>query len=363
MSEYKKSPIIIDHNRVWRIYSGGKLLDEFCGSTEGEDSFFPEDWLASVVEANNLPRENQPEREGLSTVCGSDGEFLKDIIEQNASEILGDDHLNRYGKNMGFLVKLLDSAVRLPIQVHPDKAAAKKLFSSDYGKTEAWYILGGREIGGEKPYILIGFKEGIKADDWESYFEKQDISAMENVLHKVYVKPGDLFLIKGGTPHAIGPGCFLLEIQEPTDYTISVEKKAPDGSVVPDFLCHQGIGFDKMFSCFHYDGDNLENTLKKYKIIPKTELKDENNDIQNLITYEHTPAFSLKLINVKGSYVLRENKRARILVVISGTAKFRHQEMTTHIKRGDIIFLPAEIKNVKIFSDEIQLIECFPPEI
>lgn len=118
-----------------------------------------------------------------------------------------------------------------------------------------------------------------------------------------------------------------------------------------------------MFSCFHYDGDNLENTLKKYKIIPKTELKDENNDIQNLITYEHTPAFSLKLINVKGSYVLRENKRARILVVISGTAKFRHQEMTTHIKRGDIIFLPAEIKNVKIFSDEIQLIECFPPEI
>lgn len=57
---------------------------------------------------------------------------------------------------MGVLVKFLDSAERLPIQVHPDKEKAKILFHSGYGKTEAWYILDGRKIHGENPYNSDG---------------------------------------------------------------------------------------------------------------------------------------------------------------------------------------------------------------
>ncbi len=66
-------PLRMAENRVWRIYLGGKLLDELRGVT-GSDGYFPEDWLASVVQANNPDREEKPDREGLSRVELPDGE-------------------------------------------------------------------------------------------------------------------------------------------------------------------------------------------------------------------------------------------------------------------------------------------------
>lgn len=158
-----------------------------------------------------------------------------------------------YGGQLGVLVKALDSSERLTIQVHPDRRAAQKLFQSAFGKTEAWYILGGRVINGEDPYILYGFKPGMTREKWEQLFWDQDIEGMLQSLNKIKVEPGQVFIVEGGMPHAIGSGCFLLEIQEPTDYTIRVERMTPSGREIAEFMCHQGIGFDRMFDCFHYD--------------------------------------------------------------------------------------------------------------
>jgi len=47
-------------------------------------------------------------------------------------------------------------------------------------------------------------------------------------------------MIYGGVPHAIGSGCFLMEVQEPTDYTMRVEKMTPGGMTMSDELIHQG---------------------------------------------------------------------------------------------------------------------------
>ena len=358
-----KRPIKLRSNRVWRIYSGGKLLDEFCGVVPGIDGAFPEDWLGSVVEANNMPREGQPLREGLS-VSADTGEYLKDLIAAHPEELLGSKHIAEVGTDLGVLVKFLDSAVRLPIQVHPDKLAARELFDSAYGKTEAWYILGGREIDGEQPYILMGFKEGVTRKQWQRYFDEQDIAGMENSLHKIPVSPGDVFLVRGGTPHAIGPGCFLLEIQEPTDYTISVEKKAPDGSTVPDFLCHQGIGFEKMFECFHYDTQNREKTLESCKLHPSCIAEDENVKAERLIDSEQTPAFSLNKLAVKESYHYPADGQAAILAVVGGAGKIVSPAGTVSLRQGDSVFMPAESENVLLVSDgaeDLVILECLPP--
>ena len=73
-------------------------------------------------------------------------------------------------------------------------------------------------------------------------------------MHCIEVHKGDTVLIQGGVPHAIGAGCFLAEIQEPTDYTVRTERITPSGLKVADTMCHQGLGFQKMFDCFHYEG-------------------------------------------------------------------------------------------------------------
>ena len=87
---------------------------------------------------------------------------------------------------------------------------------------------------------------------------------MLSCLHKVPVKKGDTFIIRGGVPHGIGAGCFLVEIQEPTDYTIRTERVTPSGLPVADAMCHQGLGFEKMFDCFDYQGYSLAELQKKY---------------------------------------------------------------------------------------------------
>ena len=366
VTEFTKRPIKLKSNRVWRIYSGGKLLDEFCGIYPGTDGAYPEDWLGSVVEANNMPRDGQPLREGLSIADDGSEAYLKDQIETNPELLLGKEHCRQLGDNLGVLVKFLDSAVRLPIQVHPDKATAQRLFHSDYGKTEAWYVLDGRCINGEQPYILMGFKEGVTQEQWKQYFDDQDISGMENSLHKIPVSPGDVFLVRGGTPHAIGPGCFLLEIQEPTDYTISVEKKAPDGALVPDFLCHQGIGFDKMFDCFHYLAQNREQTLQSCKLTPNLVLNNGQVQIEHLIDSKHTQAFSLNKITIQENYDYPSGGRAAILAIIEGTGKIVCHDETILIKRGDSVFMPSDMENVSFIPNpgtKMTMLECLPPAL
>ncbi len=259
----KKQPMLLDNPRAWRSYLGGALLDELHGAPAGSGvvGHFPEEWIASAVQAVNPGREDVLE-EGLSHVLtvndatphSAAHPTLKSLIAADPAAMLGAEHVAKFGAQMGVLVKLIDSAERLTIQVHPDKTKARELFQSDYGKTECWHILGTREIDGETPCVYFGFKEGITREKWEALFFAQDIPAMLNCLHRCPVQVGDTIFIEGGIPHAIGAGCFLVEIQEPTDYTLRTERTTPSGFAVADALCHQGLGFDAMFDCFDYTG-------------------------------------------------------------------------------------------------------------
>ncbi len=350
-------PLKMLENRVWRIYLGGKLLDELRGG-EGNDGYFPEDWLSSVVIANNPERDGKPEREGLSAVMLENGKtaYLKDLIDAAPEDFLGKEHIARFGVNFGVLTKFLDSAERLPIQVHPDKSAAMRLFNSQYGKTEAWCILGGREINGEEPYILLGFKEDVSPEILRGLFDRQDIKGMEALMHKIPVKAGEVYIIEGGTPHAIGPGCFLLEIQEPTDYTISLEKCNTLGEKLPDFLCHQGLGFDKMFECFKYIKYSQEGLLSAFRLEAKT--IDENTT--QLISYDRTPCFALNRLKIKGSLISKCINTPYALAVVEGCGRVGDIE----VKSGDCLFVPATAKDFEIESSgsgELIMLQCLPP--
>ena len=350
-------PLKMLPNRVWRIYLGGLLLSALRGEPDG-DGYFPEDWLASVVTANNPPRPDAPENEGLSRVQTADGiAYLRDLIEADPEGYLGKAHVAALGAHFGVLTKFLDSAERLPIQVHPDKQAARTLFHSDYGKTEAWYILGGREIDGEAPHILLGIREDVTRETLRALFDRQDIEGMAALMHKIPVQPGDVFLIEGGTPHAIGPGCFLLEIQEPTDYTISLEKCNTLGEKLPDFLCHMGLGFDKMFDCFHYVRHTLPELEAKFKLIPHELERGDNHVYTELISYERTPMFSLRRLDVTGKVVRSTQDRASALAVTAGKGAVSG----VSVRQGECLFVPAGASDY-IVEGNLTLLECLPPQ-
>lgn len=348
-------PIKLLPASAWRSYLGGKMIARVHGKI-AEDDHFPEEWIMSTVRARNIGREDIVE--GLSMT--PDGVSLGDLIEQNPNGMLGKAHIDRHGQTVGVLLKLLDAAVRLAVQVHPNVEKAKELFNSQFGKTECWHIIDKREINGEKPCIYLGFKEGVTREYWKEMFDTQNIEGMLDCLHKFDVEIGDTFLIEGGQPHAIGMGCFLVEIQEPTDYTIRTERASAAGGMVPDVACHQGIGFEKMFDCFDYNGKSKEETFKKWHIEPKvTEL--DGAKVTELIGYDATEMFKMEMIEVKGGYTVKTTDVFSGLYVLENDCQLNGQT----VLQGEQFFIPADCEDFEIKANQktVKLLRFYGPKI
>lgn len=358
------SPILLDNAQAWRTYQGGKLIQELHNIPNAVDSSFPEEWIASTVTARNAGREHIV-NEGLSFLKDDSTISLKDVIAASPSDFLGLKHASITNDETGVLIKLIDSCERLSIQVHPNKEKAKALFGSDYGKTECWHILGGRKINGENPHIYFGFKPGITEEYWKNLFYTQDIDEMLNCMHKFYVNPGDTFLINGGIPHAIGAGCFLAEIQEPTDYTIRVERQASSGLKIADEMCHQGIGFEKMFECFDFQGYSEEETKKRWFIKPVKIEENEQALVEELVGYRDTACFKMHKISCENDLNLALNESFSVLYLLEGSCRLEYNNQNISIVSGSQVFLPAQLKKLKIISTHstCKMLHCFGPEI
>ena len=320
--------------RVYRAYYGGENIDRLTGVENPQITRFPEDWIASVTTAFNPGR--SVENEGLSQT--SDGVYLKDIIQQNKEMMIG----NR--ENMSLLFKLLDSDERLVIQVHPTVEFAKKHFNSEYGKTECWYML---NDGG---HVYLGFKPGITKEYMKELFEKQDVEAMLDALHHFEVNKGDFIFVAGGVPHAIDAGCFMAELQEPTDLMVIPERVTPSGVELSDIKLHCGLGFEKMFDCFIYDGQDRETVYNKYFIRP---VKLDDN-IKVIADERITDKFRLYEIEVNDEYTYIPGSYC-VGILIEGSGFVND----VYVKEGERFFVPENEKKICI-KGNLKMLVCKP---
>lgn len=152
----------------------------------------------------------------LSFLDGDESKLIYDNKEVNINEFIKSEPINKYinPKIQNLLIKLIDSAQSLSIQVHPSDEYALK-YENSLGKTEMWIILDAKEGS----YINLGFNQNVKKEDFPELIKDDSILSY---LNKIYVKPGDIYLIKPGTIHAIGEGITLLEIQESSKLTYRV---------------------------------------------------------------------------------------------------------------------------------------------
>ena len=113
-------------NRVLRLYLGGSGIDKLCGKEPAVDNRYPENWIASCIEGNG--RAYHSPGHGISKIrLGNETVSFPEYLAAYAEELLGERHLRRYGANPAVLVKLLDSAEQLPMQVHPTKEDARQI--------------------------------------------------------------------------------------------------------------------------------------------------------------------------------------------------------------------------------------------
>ncbi len=348
-----KKPLFFASNRVWRCYLGGKLLDQFIGNDNAVDANFPEDWLASVTRADNGEQQQLPD-EGLSLIRGTKTLFA-DLLKNFPTEALGPDNAD----GLGVLCKFLDSAIRLPIQCHPDREFSRKHFNCEHGKTESWLILSTREINGEPPYILLGFKPEVTPEQFRRAVMAQDIPAMMACLHKFPVLPGEVYFIPGRIPHAIGPGLMLLEVQEPTDLVIQPERQIEKITLTEQQMW-AGLEHDTAFSCFDYCGQTPEELLVRLKLCPKLSLCGKSSRLESLIGSVHTDCFTVDRLTVQGEHDLELDAPWYLGIVTSGQGMVCGIDEQP-LRRGDSFFVSHQIsslsyKNTGTASLEIHLI-------
>lgn len=342
-------PIFFERNRVWRVYTGGRLFSDFFGES-AEDGFYPEEWVCSCVKALN--GDGRDPYEGISIVKGTDIPFTE-LLEKHRKEMLGDRD------ELGVLVKMLDSAIRLPVQCHPDKAFSRKHFNSEHGKAESWVIIDTRE----NACVYFGFKDAITKEKFAAAVEESEKNpdAMSCLLNRIPVKKGDVFFIDANMIHAIGAGCLLLETQEPTDFTVQPEHWC--GSVkLNEYQMYLGLDRSVALDCFNYVIHG-EKAIAMGKKQPRTVYDDGHVKNELLISYEDTPCFAVRRLTLDGGEISGTDCPS-IYVVTEGQGEVRYPDGSTPLKKGDYFFMPACLDGkFSLVSDtHMEIIVCIPPQ-
>lgn len=361
----QRQPLRLVENRVWRLYTGGYLPDRFLGKKEGCDEHFPEDWIGSTVAASN-PNRNQCVEEGLSWVFTHEGETrsLISVLQEDPENLLGIEHYRKYGVNLGVLIKLLDAAIRLPIQVHPTKELAKKYFNLSFGKTEAWIVLATRKVRGIEPNILLGFRKGVSRELFVDLLKLGDSEALEKCLHRIPVKEGDVFLIEAGIPHAIGAGNFILEIQEPTDITLRAEKNVGDIKIDEEAF-FQGLSLQEYLDCYSFHTRSERNILKRYQLNSRLRKDLPGYGKEHwLIGYEETPCFAVRSIEIESFWKVESDEEFHILLIIEGKGCLSGRKFSLEINKGDSFFIPYHLAYQinKLGVGPLRVITCWAPK-
>jgi mannose-6-phosphate isomerase len=179
--------------RVW----GGRRLASL-GKTLGGEAPIGESWeLSNLAEGQSLVAEGP-----------LGGTPLGELVRERAPELLGPVRLD--GGAFPLLVKYIDAAETLSVQVHPDAAISARLGGRP--KSEAWYILDAKPGA----VIYLGLRPGTSRVELEAAIAAD---RLETLLRVRPVRPGDVVPVVPGTIHAIGAGVLLAEVQQPSDTT------------------------------------------------------------------------------------------------------------------------------------------------
>ncbi|MER7116234.1 class I mannose-6-phosphate isomerase [Saccharomonospora azurea] len=334
------APLRLPANQPAQFYRGGSAIAALRGASSSCADFGPEDWVASTTTLFGR------DTDGLSRL--PDGRWLRDAVEADPVGWLGREHVDAYGSSTALLVKLLDAGQRLPVHFHPDDAFARRHFDSHFGKTEAWIVVGTQ---GTAPTVYAGFRDALDTRTIRDWVVDQDAPTMLGALNALPVEVGDTVHIPAGLPHAIGEGVFVVELQQPTDFSLTLEWR--------DFLGdekkgHLGLGFDTALRALDtsaWDEERLTSVIRR--------TATDDAPAVDLLAPAARPFFRADRLRPTAPLAL--DPSFAVLVVLAGrgclrTANGEAQQLST----GDTWVVPHAAGELELDGD-VTVIRCRPP--
>jgi mannose-6-phosphate isomerase len=329
-------PIRLPANQPHRFYRGGAAIARFRGTAPADENV-PEDWVGSTTSIlGSAP-------DGLTTL--PDGGLLRDAVAAEPERFLGPEHVAAFGPDSAVLVKLLDAGQRLPVHLHPDRAFAREHLGSRYGKDEAWLVLHGGTLH-------LGFRDDIDAATLRGWFEAQDTPAMLAASNEVRAEPGDCIYVPAGTPHAIGEGVFMVEVQEPSDLGVLLEWQG----FVPRETAAMGLDLDTALAATRRSAVSREELASW--TIRSADAPELRPGARTVVPPEAAPFFGAEWL--RPDPVVELVPAFAILVTVSGSGRLATEAGELELARGDTVLVPYEAGAGEL-TGELEAIRCLPP--
>jgi mannose-6-phosphate isomerase len=335
------SPLPLPPNVFDHFYLGGAHIAALRGLPTVDGPIKrPEEWLGSTVARWGT--------DGLGISDLGDGRLMPDLIAADPDAWLGADHVARWGTSPALLVKLLDAGQRLPVHAHPTRAFAARHLDCPFGKSEAWAVIDTPTGGGT---VYVGANRPVSRDEWAGLVAEQDTSAMLDLLNPLAVHPGDGVFVPGGTPHAIDAGLFLVELQEPTDFSILLEWRGFDLDGRADG--HVGLGFDVALDAVRRDAFDAASVDQVIRRAGDGQLRQVLPDVAEPYFRAWSVSTAAGSVTVPPSFA--------VVVVLDGDGTLGWSGDRRPISRGDAFVVPYAAGELT-FDGDVTAIVAQPPD-
>ena len=311
--------------KIW----GGTKIKDILGKDFSPLSNCGETWEISGVEGN-LSKVSEGPLKGMT---------LPEITEIFKEDLVGKKVYQQFGNNFPLLIKFIDAAADLSIQVHPDDKLAKKRHNS-LGKTEMWYVF--QADKGAK--LISGFNRKTSK---EEYLEYLNSGRLMEILNEESVNAGDAFYLPAGRVHTIGKGLLLAEIQQSSDITYRIydfDRTDREGN-------KRELHTEEAIDALDY------NTYSDYKIRVQKSL----NEVVPLVKSQY---FQTNLLEFTTG-IIREHYDTDSFVIytcVEGDAEITTLGHTTKISMGNAVLVPQKFPEVHIRTKSgFKMLETYLP--
>lgn len=295
-----------------RIWGGQKLREVF------NKDIPPFEKIGESWELADLPDDKSVIANGELA-----GQTLISAIQKFPKEITGNKN---FKGPFPLLIKFLDAEDILSVQVHPDAETCQRMGKGE-PKMECWYVIS----ASPGSVIYKGLKKGVT--------KKQFAEAIKNgttaeLLAKVPVEAGQCHFLPAGTPHSIGAGLLIAEIQTPSDTTYRVF----DFNRVDETGRSRPLHIKEALESIHFD-------LAGYELPITT--------VGRLVDCEYFKVD--KGHQTKNCELLLSQGKMRTLIVLTGSGTILSVDSNLiEFKAGDTIFIPVSYEGVIRFVEDTQ---------
>jgi mannose-6-phosphate isomerase len=211
-------------------------------------------------------------------------------------------------------------------------------------------VLATRQVTGEpSPRVWLGFREDVSRDQLADWIGHQDIVALRAAMHEFEVRAGDAVFVRPGLLHATGAGVFLLEAQEPTDYSVTAEHM---GYPIASEDAHLGLGWETMLDCFDRRAVSRAD-LQALRPRP-TRVSGERGRTwleEDLLGVQSHEFFRVHRLAVQGRLAWPHPGRFAILVVTQGSGVAETAHARLDLRSGDTCAILAGTAPTSIAGD------------